>query len=519
MPLKKKTYLTKYFLTFFTIFKNFFKNIFRNFFKNIFENYFTHLTLNQLLKVFNSPKKLFKLPAYFVYPLLLLLIFMIIKHPLTFDATKLKNNSLNESSIALLSKLDKELQIKLVTGDADKRARVQTIISLFQKENKHVKFQVSTDYLSPQEKKALNLQSNHNLLLTLEDQTKALDLDKLIFNEQMLTQVLYQMLRHKEDWIVFLSGHGELDPLGKENWQIGQLNKTLKNTGINVSTLRFNDNNFIPDNTQVLVIADNQKPLLPKEVENILHYVKQGGNLLWLVNPGSHPHLEPLAKLLGIHWQEGVILDPKAHELGTAHPAVNVIMDYPEHAITKGLNTLTIFPWTRPIDFAKSENLGWDAKPLLITKGSTQLKKEHIETLKGKRRSKAEGEGRGKGEEKGKGEGKTKETVKGAAGPFTIGLTLERGKQRVVVIGNSHFLNNSTIHNHGNLLLAKNIFNWLSEADFLMDNQIPPKVAEDIFFFDTPFVHFTRLFVFPYLLPLIYLLVGWQLRRQRYRLV
>jgi len=103
--------------------------------------------------------------------------------------------------------------------------------------------------------------------------------------------------------------------------------------------------------------------------------------------------------------------------------------------------------------------------------------------------------------------------AKKIAGPFTIGAALTKGTQRIVLIGNGHFLSNASIQNYGNLLFANNLFNWLGEADLLLN--LPSKPAIDLSLTQTPFVAMTIQYVFPYLLPSLYLLVGWQLKRNR----
>jgi len=136
------------------------------------------------------------------------------------------------------------------------------------------------------------------------------------------------------------------------------------------------------------------------------------------------------------------------------------------------------------LQYEAASKLGWQASPLLVTNAST--------TLEGH---------------------PTKKAQQTPTGPFTIGIALEKNNQRIVVIGNTHFLSNASIHNYGNLQLANNLFNWLMGADFLFNTTKKPIV--DLSFTQSAFTQTTLQFVFPFCLPLIYLFIGWHTKRAR----
>lgn len=401
------------------------------------------------------------------------------QYPFVLDLTYNKNNTLNKANRELLSKLDKPLIIELITPDQNMLHQVQAIVSLFQKGSPHIQFKVRNKGLSPTEKAELRVYSNHNLLISYDNDIRAIDLKLSGWSEQSFANLINQILRQQEQWVVFLSGHGEPDAEGQDARDFGQLTAELKSKGLKIATLNLGAHGVIPDNTNLLVLADNQAPLLPQEMKQVVEYVKQGGHFLWLVNPDSLPRFEALEKILGIHWRGGMIEDPKSHALGTPHPSINIIHHYPPHIITQKVDILSIFPWSTPIEYTLLQDQGFDLKPLLVTDASTFIKKAN----------------------------------KKEEGPFTLGIALTKTKQRVIAIGNSHFLSNATIRNYGNLLLANNIFNWLNTADQLIS--VPTRPAIDLNFSQTPLVKALIHYLFPYGLPLLYLGWGWQIQRRR----
>ena len=100
-------------------------------------------------------------------------------------------------------------------------------------------------------------------------------------SEPTLSNALQRVARSGQHWVVFLSGHGERNPHGAANHDLGDFGRHLQDKGITVQTLTLTDKPQIPSNTTLLVIASPQVDLLPGEVKLIQGYLNEGGNLLW----------------------------------------------------------------------------------------------------------------------------------------------------------------------------------------------------------------------------------------------
>src|SRR3546814_2311297 len=95
--------------------------------------------------------------------------------------------------------------------------------------------------------------------------------------------------------------------------------KALKDKGLKVQGLNLVKTPKVPDNTSVLVIASPSAQLLPGEQTIITDYVNHGCNVLWLADPDYPPGIEPLAKDMGVSWQNGSAIFPHYQMLGTGH--------------------------------------------------------------------------------------------------------------------------------------------------------------------------------------------------------
>jgi ABC-type uncharacterized transport system involved in gliding motility auxiliary subunit len=288
-----------------------------------------------------------------------------------------------------------------------------------------------------------------------------------IHSERALTNALSSLVRGRERWIIFLSGHGERDPFGKANHDLQDWTRQLSNRGFKPQVINLAETPAIPDNTSVLVIASPQVDLLPGEVAFIEDYLRGGGNLLWLADPGSLVGLEPLAETLAAEFRSGTIVDPNTRLFGISHPAMVVVKDYSEHPATQDFRYLTVFPFARPVGATAGGD--WRVESLLTT---------------GKRSWSETGALQG--------EIAFDESVD-LRGPLDIGISLTRTlssnkngdeeakqerQQRVVILGDGDFISNAYLGNSGNLDLGSKIVDWLAGDDELIT--IPVKVTRDL---------------------------------------
>jgi ABC-type uncharacterized transport system involved in gliding motility auxiliary subunit len=286
-------------------------------------------------------------------------------------------------------------------------------------------------------------------------------------SESAVTNALQRLAHAKEQPIVFVEGHGERSPKGQANFDLGQFGAELGRKGINVSIINLAVTSAIPDNTKVLVLDGPRVNLLPGEVAHILEYVKRGGNLWWMADPGDLHGLAPLADQLGLKFLNGTVVDASTQLFGIDDPTYALVAEYPNHGITAGFDVMTVFPSAAALE--KSGESPYERIPFLNTVRSAWTETGPIE---GKIKFDAD-----RGERQ---------------GPLPIGFALTQKKnaipqnnkqgnkttdQRIVVIGDGDFLANAYLGNGGNLNMGLNIINWLSENDQLIN--IPAKTAAD----------------------------------------
>jgi hypothetical protein len=362
----------------------------------------------------------------------------------------LKQTSLSATSTSLISQFKEPLRFTLYSKNIDLSHKTQMLIQQYQWHQPTIQF-IWHNQSSP-----VSLPS-HALVVEYGEHKEVLDLNKIPVNENQITQLLFKFHRQQNQWVVFLQGHNEASPFDTSNSDMSLFRMALENQGIKIQRLNLTTTPFIPENTRVLVIAANKTALTSSEETHILNYLTRGGDLLWLIDPTSHP-ISGLSDALNIYPLQGTIIDLHGQKLGTPHPAITVIEQYPALPFQPP-QTLTAFPWA--VGLKHSGTPTWQTQVLLQTHESTWTE---FDDLAGNIAYEPE-----KGE---------------VSGPLILGVSLTRthphianATQRIAVIGNSRFLCNSAIQNYGNMALGLNLMNWLNHDDNL--TQISQPIVQD----------------------------------------
>ncbi|BAU47074.1 ABC transporter [Sulfurifustis variabilis] len=370
-----------------------------------------------------------------------------------FDLTQNGMHSLSEASRAALDGLPGEIRATAYvdrTGEA--RRFVREAIRQYQAHKSDFTLEFVDSDVEPDRVREAGVLPGGELFLGYKDATERIPLGSL--NEETLTNALTRLGRSGERWIVFLAGHGERSPDREANFDVSSWAAELKKRGLKTRTLTLGENPQIPENTTVLVVADPQTQLLPGEVKQIEEYVKRGGNLLWLADPGPLHGLERVAEALGVELQPGVLVDPLSAAV-TGDAGAIVVSRYTGHPVVKNFPLSTFFVQSSGIAVRPPGE--WQSHVLFDTRETAW---SETGALKGEVRF-----------DKGR----------DIPGPLNLAVALTREvegrEQRVVIVGDGDFLSNSIIANGGNLELGMSVANWLSRDDAYVN--IPVRTARD----------------------------------------
>lgn len=429
------------------------------------------------------------------------------------DWTYTSRNSLTAPTQTLLATLDKPLAfIAYIPDNPSLQEQVKQLVAKYQRIKPDTTLEFVNPDLDPARAKQDEIDHAGQLVIRYAGRSEVMD----SASEETLGNAIQRLSRGSERLVVFLEGHGERQPLATQSNGMSQLVANLKRSGFLVQPHNLVRTQSIPQNASFAVIAAPQQDFLPGEVAVLKQYVEQGGNLLWLQDPGGLHGLQPLEELLGVQIFDGTAIDANEQLqalLGINHPAVVPVVDYGKSEIVQKLaGTQTVFPFATMIarapDAGKQDGaLVWEAEEFLNTLPTSWLESSGVL----------------------EGAVKFDEGSNDQEGPIPIGVSLTRTlaaatdkpdakprEQRVVVIGDSDFMLNSFIGLGANLDLASNTFNWLSADDGLLEVPVIRSPDTKLELSETAGYLLGTFFLF--LLPIGMLLAGgwiWWLRRRR----
>lgn len=429
-----------------------------------------------------------------------------------FDWTANQRNTLTAASVKQLQGMKNPVKvIAFAPTGADNRAEITQFFARYTQ----VKPDLVVEYIDPIKKpnavREYNVSSIGDLVIEYQGRRETVTAGSM--NESQVTPALQRLTFAEERWLVFLQGHGEHDAADPGAAGYGQFVQMLHDSGLKTQPLNLATMPKVPDNAAALVVAGPSTPLAAGEVQVLVDYVRQGGNLLWLSDPDTPPPPPELAQLLGVRFEKGTAIFPEFAALG-GDPSMFLSADYPRTPVTAGLRENAAFPLVRAISTDASAAAAavpaFQPQPFLQTSPDAWME---AGPLSGEIGFDAGSEQRG---------------------PLTLGLLLSRKlpgekpadaapdakaperSQRVVLLGDSDFLSNAFVGQLGNSKLGLNIARWLAGRDDQIDITIP--AAQDQSLDLSPAVVMLIQFGFLLLIPLLLLAIGigrWLARRRR----
>ena len=452
------------------------------------------------MNINKKTKRQIKLQNGIFYILLIVAVTLLaqlsLKTDISSDWTINSRHTLSETTTNFLSQLNKNITIHAFISPNDQyRIALETLLSRYQSHSKKLTINYINPEFSPNLVREFNIQQQAEMVVSFgQQQVHIYDL-----SEQSLTNALISVSRVKEQWLLFIEGHGERTPLSQENYNLANWGDQLLQKGFKLQGLNLIDSPHIPNNTAAIVIASPEQDWLAGEIDIIKNYINEGGNLLLLADPNTHHRLASLTEQLDMEFIDGTVLDPNAELLGINDPRFSLVNSYANHPIGEATRSVTLYPQAVALEPISSES-EWQAISLLNTQENTWSTRNNIDESSKQILSYTEGVD--------------------TPGPLSLGYLLTRihleSEQRIAIIGDSDFISNTYLGNAANLDLGIALINWLVEDDALI--HIPVKTTTDNSLELTQTQSLVIGLGFLIVLPTTLFIIGfiiWRKRRQR----
>ena len=401
------------------------------------------------------------LHALLVVAIAVALAFLSTRHGIERDWSHARSASLGEASLALLATLDGPVE---VTSYARRQGGLRALITDFVARYRRAKPDLELRFVDPDADPDAMRAAGVNVDGELELRYRGRSERLKVLSEAEFSGALLRLSRSGERIVAFLEGEGERQPLGEANADLGQFVGALAARGLRAVPLPLAHTGTVPQNTDLVVVADPQVAVPPAVTTALVDYVDRGGTLLWLAEPDADTGLDALAEALGLRILPGTVVDAGGQAFGLGDPSFVAASSYPAHAITRDFALTTLYPQAAAI--AQRAGSRWAAAPLLRSGERTWNETGHIPKA-----------------------GESADTVRHDAdagelvGPLDFGFALsrvspspDRREQRAVVLGDGDFLSNSFLGNGGNREFGQRVFDWLlgDDAQILVPDRSAP---------------------------------------------
>jgi ABC-type uncharacterized transport system involved in gliding motility auxiliary subunit len=268
-----------------------------------------------------------------------------------------------------------------------------------------------------------------------------------------------QVTRPSHHRVYFLSGQGERDVFADDRRTgYSDVRSALIEEFDDVEELSVLGERPVPDDASAVIIAGPRSDFLAGELLGLDAYLRRGGALLVLLDPGTAPGLAAFLRRYGVNVRDEVVLDPENRLF--AGDLLTMVMREPSaaHPVTARLQADPLMSQVRPVSAAAGD--GVLASGEILRTGAAAWRTPDLSALR-----------TGIGEFQ---EGRD------VHGPIAVGvsavLAADGGRtSRLLVYGDSDFATNFFLDYLGNRDLFLNSVNWLTGEERLIASRSPAK--------------------------------------------
>ncbi len=285
------------------------------------------------------------------------------KHNVHWDLSGDKRHTLAPETLKVLENLSQEV---LVTGFYPKGVYLETEArDLFEKyanTSPQFSYQMVDPIINPERAKAEEIKQVGTVVVEYGNETEKIRNP----DEEKLTSAIIRVTHPVKKIVYFLTGHGERDPDNTEANGYSQLKSDLEKQNHIVKPLLLMQEEGIPEDAAVVVAAGAGEDLLPEETATIEKYLRQGGKVLFLIDPQTMPGLSAWLKRLGVQVGDDIVVD-KMGRLLNANYLMPLVSRYTNHPVTEGFSLPSLFRDARSVLVLENMPKGIDAVHLAYT--------------------------------------------------------------------------------------------------------------------------------------------------------
>ncbi|CAG1012086.1 hypothetical protein BURK2_04433 [Burkholderiales bacterium] len=382
---------------------------------------------------------------------------MSVKYKLRVDLTADNRYTLSSQTIKILKSLPEDIEaIAFYRSDERTRQAMFDLLSEYAYHSPRFTFRFVDPDRDPSEAVKYGITSYRTTLLKYRDRQDTVGTE----SENKLTNALIKLIARDTKVFYFAQGHGEKRIGSLEENGYAYLKDAVERENHQVRELLLMNAEKVPDDAAVLVVAGPETDYLPAELDKISGFIRKGGRVLFLLDPGGAPAFVPYLRQFGFELGADLIIDKMSQVYGANFLMPVVVAYFKNHPVTADFDLATFFPIARSVRIKEDPAKGSYELALTSDKSWTTAAK----LTKEDEQFSAERHKRGPVSVVAVTAAEVDlATAKPGAGGEDI-----KTWGKVVVIGDSDFASNKFLKTAGNRDFVLNVLNWLAEEHILI---------------------------------------------------
>ncbi|MET0389130.1 MAG: DUF4350 domain-containing protein [Polyangiales bacterium] len=261
------------------------------------------------------------------------------------DLSYFKTTQPSAATLRLVEKLEAPVRVVLFwRKNDDVLQQIEPYFAALAKQSKQLTYEVLDSAFVPELSRKHRINGNGSVLLLQGTDDKQKGQSIAIGNELTearahlrkldgMFQQSFTKLAKPERAVSLTVGHGEHNAThegkDKPGDSVRVMDEVWRRLNIKTSKLSASDGlaaNISAETGAVVVVGPQQK-FLSEEVDTLLGYVRKGGRLLLMLDPGVDDGLDPLLAQLGVQRQPGTVASEKNH-LRRAHDDTDKLLTF-----------------------------------------------------------------------------------------------------------------------------------------------------------------------------------------------
>lgn len=382
---------------------------------------------------------------------------VVAREPWRLDLSPQRRYVLSDHARRILAALDRDVMVTAFLRADDPRNRdIADLLARVGAASDHVHHQLVDVNRSPAVARQYGVDSYGSMVV--ESGAERRDFSNP--DEETLMAAIIQVTRPDRRPVYMLTGHGERSIRDRDRGRgYTSAYVSLVRELYEVRELNLDATSAVPADAAAVIVAGPRGELPQATLQRLDEYVRGGGGLLVLIDPGDSPSLVSFLRRYGVAVSDELVLDADNRLFGGDYLTMLVPGRSPEHPVSAGLRSPPLLSSVRPVTMAATERTesGID----LLHTSPSSWRTADVSALR-----------TGVGD-----------FVPGrdTRGPVPVGASvLVRGRGgrsgRILVYGDSDFAGNLLLGYLGNRDLFLNSVNWLAGENTLVASRPPGQI-------------------------------------------